>query len=68
MVPVGPLRGDQELLVIRKQGEELVRKNLGSVRFVPMVRGGRDESLVPCTRSESGVQPEGPDAIVGEGC
>lgn len=38
VVPVGPQSRDQRLERHRKQGHQLVREDLGAVRFVPMVR------------------------------
>lgn len=39
VVPVGPAHGEQDLVVLRKRGGEVMRSSLGPVRFVPMVRG-----------------------------
>ena len=39
VVPVGPQGGDQRLLVLEKRGGEVQRRDLGGVRFVPMVHG-----------------------------
>lgn len=36
--PEGEMGGEQFLRVVRRQGEEFTTENLGSVRFVPMVR------------------------------
>lgn len=36
IIPVGP-RGEQELLRVRRNGDALVRENLGGVRFVPLI-------------------------------
>jgi protein-L-isoaspartate(D-aspartate) O-methyltransferase len=41
VLPVGPQRGDQRLLVLEKQGGSVQRRDLGGVRFVPMVRSSR---------------------------
>lgn len=38
IIPVGPM-GDQELVLLRKQGEQLERHAVLSVRFVPMTGG-----------------------------
>ena len=32
--------GDQELVVVTREGNELVRRPAGAVRFVPLVPGG----------------------------
>lgn len=37
--PVGPQKGDQRLLVFDKHDGKLERRDLGGVRFVPMVHG-----------------------------
>ncbi len=39
VLPVGPQKGDQRLLVLEKHGGALRRRDLGGVRFVPMVHG-----------------------------
>ena len=39
VMPVGPLRGDQTLLRIRKQDRSIVTEELAPVRFVPLVEG-----------------------------
>lgn len=39
VLPVGPQKGDQRLLVLEKHGGTLHRRDLGGVRFVPMVHG-----------------------------
>jgi len=41
VVPVGPQHGVQELVLVRKHEGGITRTELGAVRFVPMVRGGR---------------------------
>jgi len=41
VLPVGPRFGVQDLIVLEKQQDgDIRRRNLGPVRFVPMVRGG----------------------------
>jgi protein-L-isoaspartate(D-aspartate) O-methyltransferase len=40
IIPVGPL-GNQELLLFRKQGEQLEERAVLSVSFVPMTRGAQ---------------------------
>jgi protein-L-isoaspartate(D-aspartate) O-methyltransferase len=40
IIPVGPL-GDQELVLLRKQGEQLEQRAVLSVRFVPMTGGAQ---------------------------
>ncbi len=44
VIPVGEERRDQELLKIRRKGEEFIRESLGGVRFVPLVSGLPRES------------------------
>jgi protein-L-isoaspartate(D-aspartate) O-methyltransferase len=39
VLPVGPQKSDQRLLVLEKHGGTLRRRDLGGVRFVPMVHG-----------------------------
>ena len=39
VIPVGEERRDQQLLRIRRKGEETVTEELGAVRFVPLVAG-----------------------------
>ncbi len=39
VLPVGPQRGDQRLLVLEKREGTMHRRDLGGVRFVPMVHG-----------------------------
>jgi protein-L-isoaspartate O-methyltransferase len=40
IIPVGPI-GDQELVLLRKQGEQLEQRAVLSVRFVPMTGGAQ---------------------------
>ena len=40
IIPVGPI-GDQELVLLRKQGEQLEQRTVLSVRFVPMTGGAQ---------------------------
>ena len=40
IIPVGPV-GDQELVLLRKRGEQLEQRSVLSVRFVPMTGGAR---------------------------
>jgi len=44
VIPVGEERRDQQLLRIRRKGEETVTEELGAVRFVPLVAGLARES------------------------
>lgn len=44
VIPVGEERRDQELLKIRRTGEEFITESLGGVRFVPLVAGLPRES------------------------
>jgi protein-L-isoaspartate(D-aspartate) O-methyltransferase len=44
VIPVGEERRDQELLKIRRTGEEFITETLGGVRFVPLVGGLPRES------------------------
>jgi len=44
VVPVGGERRDQQLLRIRRKGDEFVTEDLGGVRFVPLVSGLPRES------------------------
>jgi len=44
VVPVGGERRDQQLLRIRRKGDEFVTEGLGGVRFVPLVGGLQRES------------------------
>jgi protein-L-isoaspartate(D-aspartate) O-methyltransferase len=44
VIPVGEERHDQELLKIRRKGEEFITENLGGVRFVPLIGGLPRES------------------------
>ncbi len=39
VIPVGEERRDQQLLRIRRKGDEFVTEDLGGVRFVPLVGG-----------------------------
>jgi protein-L-isoaspartate(D-aspartate) O-methyltransferase len=38
IIPVGPPGGYQSLWLLEREGEEVVRRNLGGVRFVPLTR------------------------------
>ena len=44
VIPVGEDRRDQELLRIRRKGDEFISEDLGGVRFVPLVAGLPRES------------------------
>ena len=37
VLPVGPVHGVQQLVVVRRQGDDLVRERASAVRFVPLV-------------------------------
>ncbi len=44
VIPIGPRGGVQELILIRKVDGDLKKKNVTSVRFVPLVREGEPEN------------------------
>ena len=46
VIPVGPERWGQELLRIRRQGNEYFEENLAQVRFVPLI-GEHGWALAP---------------------
>lgn len=39
IIPVGPEAGSQQLLCIRREGEDIIEEDLGPVAFVPLVEG-----------------------------
>lgn len=39
VLPVGPVHGVQQLVVVRRDGDDLVRSRASRVRFVPLVSG-----------------------------
>jgi len=52
IIPVGPW-GDQELVLLRKRGEQLEQRAVLSVRFVPMTGGRNADSGVAASRQSA---------------
>ena len=71
VIPVGPDPRSQELIRIRRLGEEFDERNLGAVRFVPLIgRQGWDATIDAETgqrREEGGSRPPGPRLVLPPG-
>ncbi len=64
VIPVGPSRGTQRLVLVRRDGDALVERHITDVRFVPLVEGpatSRDEADAGEQRPDGVGEPRRPE-------
>jgi protein-L-isoaspartate(D-aspartate) O-methyltransferase len=57
IIPVGGL-GDQQLILLRKRGKQLLKQAVLPVRFVPMTGEAQNKTAIPTPKSEKQPKPE----------